>query len=255
MTPITSSDLLGTTTVGSLALDNLTLSANAIAEKLNDVAGYVDSSFAQLSDPGIEQLKVTKTLQLSGGAEFRMYDSDDRVKNFNMLGGYAEGSVGKYTIEKNKTGNDDYVLDSSNWKVDPSYKTAYYFEPMCVGAKCYCILSAWNNEDGDGMLKLSGDISGIDQLLKKSASKDARWSLNLYNSNTPGMYRIKSLSGEYVVLDKNINLQDAGIIDVNGNLINGFDKGEERYLEIWENGLIDEDDNSFYCATWPEAGN
>lgn len=76
--------------------------------------------------------------------------------------------------------------------------------------------------------------------------------------NLPGAFTIYGVGGPYpnlVLLNETIDLVAAGIQDAAGNLINGFDRGEERYLEIWENGLADEDDNSFYCPTWPEAGN
>ena len=146
---------------------------------------------------------------------------------------------------------------------DASTASKYYYEPMCVGAKCYCVLSAWNDEelnDGKGMLKLSGDISGLEELLALPDSKDCRWSLGLYNLNNAGTYVVIGTHDagdgvKLVKLGQTLDLQAAGIIDAAGNFINGFDRGEERYLEIWENGLTDEDDNSFYCSTWPEAGN
>lgn len=194
---------------------------------------------------------MTEKLQLSGG-EFDMSDTSDQVKSFNIKGGYLEGNCGKYTKAKGKMGRED-----------SSTASKYYYEPMCVGAKCYCVLSAWNDEelnDGKGMLKLSGDISGLEELLALPDSKDCRWSLGLYNMNNPGTYAVIGTHDagdgvKLVKLGQTLDLQYAGIIDAAGNFINGFDRGEERYLEIWENGLTDEDDNSFYCPTWPEAGN
>ena len=53
METITSSDILGTVALGDMRLSTLSLSADAVAQKLNDVASYVDSTFAQLSDPGV----------------------------------------------------------------------------------------------------------------------------------------------------------------------------------------------------------
>ena len=45
MDPITSSDIVGEE-FGEKFLSSLSLSADAVAQKLNDVAGYVDSTFA-----------------------------------------------------------------------------------------------------------------------------------------------------------------------------------------------------------------
>lgn len=109
-----------------------------------------------------------------------MCDSGDQVKSFNIRGGYLEGSCGKYTKAKGKMGRED-----------SSTASKYWFEPMCVGAKCYCVLSAWNDEElngGKGMLKLSGDISGIEELLANDESKECRWSLGLYNLNDVGIH-------------------------------------------------------------------
>ena len=45
MDPITSSDIVGEE-LGKKLLRSLSLSADAVAQKLNDVASYVDSTFA-----------------------------------------------------------------------------------------------------------------------------------------------------------------------------------------------------------------
>lgn len=45
MEPITSSDIVGEE-LGNKRLSSLSLSADAVAEKLNDVARYVDTTFA-----------------------------------------------------------------------------------------------------------------------------------------------------------------------------------------------------------------
>lgn len=194
---------------------------------------------------------MTEKLELSSG-EFSMRDSSDTVKNFNIKGGYLEGSCGKYTKAKGKMGRED-----------ASTASKYWYEPMCVGAKCYCVLSAWNDEElngGKGMLKLSGDVSGLEELLALPDSNGCRWSLGLYNLNNAGTHTVVGLHDagdgvKYVKLGQTLDLQKAGIVDAAGNFVNGFDRGEERYLEIWNEGLKDEDDNCFYCPTWPEAGN
>jgi hypothetical protein len=195
-----------------------------------------------------------------------MTNVGSQVANYDILGGYIEGTCGKYTKAKNKTGYDDIYRNAAAIKDVP---TMYWFEPQTVGAKVFCVLSAWNDADTMlGRLKLSGDVSAIKDFLESSSISAARWSLLLQDGNYPGYFRVTScwaddtdLSAGYVSLDREIRLDRCGIATrtekdgaVTYTVNSGWDT-ESKYLDIWSKGLVDEDDNSFYCSTHPELGN
>lgn len=195
-----------------------------------------------------------------------MTNVGSQVANYDILGGYIEGSCGKYTKAKNKTGYDDITRSGA---AVPGLSTKYWFEPQTVGAKVYCILSAWNDPDTMlGRLKLSGDVAAVKEFLADSSISAARWSLLLQDGNYPGAFRVTScwtnddeLTAGYVSLNREIKLDRCKIANrtekdgvVTYTVKSGWDT-ESKYLDIWNNGLIDEDDNSFYCATHPDLGN
>lgn len=186
-----------------------------------------------------------------------MTNVGSQVANYDVLGGYIEGSCGKYTKTKNKTGHDDIT------------QTKFWFEPQTVGARVFCVLSAWNDPDSMlGRLKLSGDVAAIKEFLADSSISAARWSLILQDGNLPGGFRVVScwtndgeLTAGYVSLNREIRIDKCGIARrdvkdgaVTYTLSSGWDT-ESKYLDIWNNGLIDENDNSFYCSTHPNLGN
>lgn len=189
-----------------------------------------------------------------------------QVANYDVLGGYIEGSCGKYTKANNKFGNDDIDKSSTAIKGVP---TKYWFEPQTVGAKVFCVLSAWNDADTTlGRLKLSGDVAAIKDFLTDLSASASRWSLILQDGNQPGNFRVTScwtndeeLTAGYVALNREIRLDQCKIATrtekdgaVTYTVNSGWDT-ESKYLEIWNNGLSDENDNSFYCSTHPELGN
>ena len=144
--------------------------------------------------------------------------------------------------------------------------TKFWFEPQCVGAKVYCILSAWNDAtDHLGQLKLSGDVSALKEFLADSAISASRWSLQLYSGNQPGNFRVTScwtddtdLSAGCVSLDRELRLDNCGIAKRISEgvyeLNTGWDS-ESAYMQVWDIGVLHGVQNSFYCPTHPTVGN
>ena len=120
----------------------------------------------------------------------------------------------------------------------------------CVGALGYCCLSVWNDEETKKThIKLSGDISNLEAVYKNS---DAEWiwaflSWNCSPVKIETTYHVDGeTSAAYVVASEQLfSDTQAGMLP----------KTEEDYIALWTNAPVDEDDNTLYCARYPDAGN
>lgn len=135
-------------TIGDERITNPSLCADSVLSVINLLVD--DTPLPELTSLAhLSGATFTGDVMVSASG-LGLADDTSKVKNFDFQGGYVEGSCGKYTREKNKSGSDDYMIRDGNWKPDPAKSTKYWFEPHCAGAKCFCILSAWNEDFGDG---------------------------------------------------------------------------------------------------------